>query len=508
MACISRREKCLDQGHLNPIRVPPIERTVRDRLAQLEIDVEELKMQLRAVSGSSIASTDGDGFETDPQPLPTASQTNGGYLPEQTPSLALEHLPGLENTDYDPWSTSSKSNHPLQTPTMITTAVCSDERWTEPNPNHVDIPATILPERVTKDLQIHHAFTFLVFRSQDLQLRIQMATPLFGVLSALHNGIASQTTFEQEVNFAGSHGSPYDIVNVAQLMALSSTDTTFNSTVASMVQRLILSDDEYTESIKGLHCALRQGSLYTEQGQTILGWKTFRRAIHQAQVLGLQKSRRSREESFIWWSLYSLDRTCSLRLGLPYAIVDSHCNMTYGSTTISDQDSKGAGVLMARLGYLAGRVIDHQQRKDQSEEDKLDEVAQLDQILSDSIAKISSHLNPTDAFGSVGGPLHPPLPVNGGRIRGLLSYQEIQFALFFPYMLKSIEHPQYIPHRHRCIQAARMFLNVYQQSRYSALRDHPVPMYKSFDLVACAATLTLMMGLLLSQGLQREIGTR
>lgn len=87
--------------------------------------------------------------------------------------------------------------------------------------------------------------------------------------------------------YAFDKGHPASLASV--LLCVGSTgdrDATLRS--LALVERWVLSDDEYACSLEGLECALISGMLYNDRGQPRRAWLTLRRAYTFAQLMVCQ----------------------------------------------------------------------------------------------------------------------------------------------------------------------------------------------------------------------------
>jgi hypothetical protein len=278
-------------------------------------------------------------------------------------------------------------------------------------------------------------------------------------------------------------GSAFDVAEVAHVLA-SVPNNAIADRLLLLVDRFIIADQECMKSLKGLQCALRQGFAYSNSGQMSQAWHAFRRAIVFAQAQGLHRQRKNTESENAWWALFSLDRSFSLILAVPYAIADDRCNMKFNGGDL-DQDTTTDGFIL-RLSRISGKVIDHLQSHVSSTVQEIGE--ELSRLALEIPTSITSAPEIIHQLGHVSTAV-------GARqvIHCALTLHQTDIALHLPYMLKFPRNVLFEPFRDRCVQASRKFLCMYHQFR------HPSNTYaaycRMYDHVACTAAVVLLLGI-------------
>ncbi|KAF8856413.1 hypothetical protein BDZ45DRAFT_476265 [Acephala macrosclerotiorum] len=124
-----------------------------------------------------------------------------------------------------------------------------------------------------------------------------------------------------------------------------------------LVERLVLSEPAWLQTIHGLECLLLLAKVYTDAGQPRRSWCLFRQGLNMAQLMGLYRYQQQDPKSYmIWTALYLGDRFASLLLGLPYGVNDAHFVQPVVANT-------GEGDFLPhqfthRCATIAGKIMD------------------------------------------------------------------------------------------------------------------------------------------------------
>jgi hypothetical protein len=258
-----------------------------------------------------------------------------------------------------------------------------------------------------------------------------------------------------------------------------------------LVDRWIVSDDEYMGTLEGLECSILQAKVYADLGQARRAWLTFRRAIGFAQLMGLHRNRNgSLERESIWWSLYQGDKLFSLMLGMPYAIHDEHCNMELNGQSI---DVFNSLAFIAKVAQFAGKVIDRNQA---TRESSFSSLMDLDQEMNTyATTKLPPDWQNITSFSESIDAIEWQ-----GKILSMMCFHQTRVYLHMPFMLKSITNSGYEYCRDACLGGARELLRLYHM-----LRAPGTPLYacKAVDFVGFTAAVLVVLGLL---GYGRTVG--
>jgi len=260
----------------------------------------------------------------------------------------------------------------------------------------------------------------------------------------------------------------------------------------SVVDQLIIADDEYAGSCDGLELIILIAKTHVNLGQPRKGWLFLRRGIAFGQLIGLQPDRTMMTEKpgdsterreNVWWSLYMLDRYISLLLGLPYALNDI--------PTIKEASEKcidPTGRYQRKIAMIVGNIIDRNQASSNS---SLPLTLEIDQNL-ENVAQIMTD----DWWNTESDHSAQTLKIEESFCRQgtQLWHYQIKAFLHLPFMLQSATDCRYEYNRHACLDAARQMIH-----RYSAIRltdDGAYFACKVMDFQVFNAVVLLLLGLL------------
>jgi hypothetical protein len=311
-------------------------------------------------------------------------------------------------------------------------------------------------------------------------------------------GTREAASIEQFATRVLSHGTPCEVGMLVLLLGACTEGDVLDQCLA-LVDRWIISDDDYMGTLEGLECALLQGKIYADIGQARRSWLAFRRGLTLAQLMGLHRNHSlsiSRES--IWWSLYGADRLTSLMLGMPYGIPDAHCNLDFMGQPL--HKSMHPVAFFAKIAYFAGKVVDRSQGLQEATY-----ASALD--LEDELNKYANQMPP--GWWDVG-PMVAFEDSNAAyewqeKVLGQMAFHQIKAYLHMPFMLKSASNQVYDimskstsnsgydSSRRACIDGSREMLRLYHM-----LRAEGTPLYecKAVDFVGFTACILLVLGLM------------
>jgi hypothetical protein len=249
------------------------------------------------------------------------------------------------------------------------------------------------------------------------------------------------------------------------------------------VEKTIVSDDEYLSTIDGLECAMLQAKSYSDIGQAKKSWRIFRRAISNAQLMGLPRNHSfSPAAEGIWWSLFMGDRLTSLMLGVPYAVQESHMDMRFAGKDLWECTNQEA--FMFQIAVLAGRVID---RMLSSKPDSIAEVLDLDAQLDKMAQKVDKD------FWNVppGSSIKTAKQLVDWQVQLLqqMCYHQVRVYLHLPFMLQSATNSRYEYSRKTALESARTMLKLYHTLRFAGFAVYQC---KVIDFLGFTADLVLV----------------
>ncbi|KAF4631203.1 hypothetical protein G7Y89_g6919 [Cudoniella acicularis] len=260
----------------------------------------------------------------------------------------------------------------------------------------------------------------------------------------------------------------------------------------NLVDHFVISDDDYSGSIAFVDLIAMHAKCLVNLCKISKSWSYFRRAISNAQLLGLHQNQNigieeqdasSQRRKDGWWSLNILDRYTSLLLGLPYA-----ATLELHEVDINDIDPRSdvCTVLYHRqLAVIAGIVIDRNQKPNPSLsstieiERKLDEVASMlpESWWNDEALTPRSQLDAEIFY---------------KRLMSRHWASQIRIFLHLPFAFKSYTESQFEYNRLACFDAVRKASRLYQILRED--REAAFHMCNILDFSGFLAALILLLG--------------
>lgn len=186
-------------------------------------------------------------------------------------------------------------------------------------------------------------------------------------------------TLEEFASYVFSKGHP---CLVALLLVFFAQATYELDTYVGVVERCIVSNDEYAGSDAGLLCLLALGSCYINT-RPCRAWIIFRKAISLVQLrdVGHSGTKRSSRLDVIFWQLLIADKQISLLIGAPY-MMPRHFYALDSSITAETPLNIA---FPRRLAVLTGHVIDCVQG---AEEPNLRKVLEVEEQIDTFLATL------------------------------------------------------------------------------------------------------------------------
>ncbi len=260
----------------------------------------------------------------------------------------------------------------------------------------------------------------------------------------------------------------------------------------TVVDQLIIADDEYGGSCDCLELIVLVAKTHVNSGQPRKGWLLLRRGIALAQLIGLHPDRTmmvERSDSSMgkrenaWWSLYMIDRYISLLLGLPYALSDSPA-----VKAASEKCTDATGKYQRQIAMIVGNIIDRNQT---SSSPSLPLTLEIDQNLENAARIMTDDWWDIESAQSA-----QAITVQESFCRKGTQLWHFQTKAFLhlPFMLQSATDRRYEYNRHACLDAARQMIHRYHLFR---LDDDGVYFTcKIMDFQVFNAVVLLQLGLL------------
>ncbi|KAK8000783.1 hypothetical protein PG990_013383 [Apiospora arundinis] len=253
----------------------------------------------------------------------------------------------------------------------------------------------------------------------------------------------------------------------------------------------VSTQDRLVGSIEGLECIMLESTFYANDGKLRLGWSACRRALHQAQLMGLHQSTKNphypfldpkskAEPSALWVRIIHRDRSLSLLLGLPSGSADK----TVVSEPMISQDTP-----LGRLERLHCDIMGSLLERRETRSMDLGLSQRLDKELQRAARILPSKWWLTPSFST---------PAKNDqntywdikRLIAHMSHYNILNQIHLPYMLRASSDQAYEYSRMTCVNASREIL-----SRFAVLQHFNTIAYccRTPGFLALMAALTLIL---------------
>ena len=480
--CFARGSRCIDQENAESDIVVDHRKNLRERVARLEALIETLVEDKSEKHAAEALRSLGSLDHFPPTPHSEEAPSDNGNAPIPVLSLFDNAVLSRADTQHSgsisgpsPGQHSNLSSPPQQLTTNMT--------YTSPKVDGVNAPSS--PLKIKNDRTRQALMSILPSYAKLLSI-LKSNHHAWAVFQRKCPGTRGNATIEEFTTRVMAKGTPCELGLLVLLMGASKEGDLLDQCIA-LVDRWILSDDEYIGTLEGLECAILMGKIYADIGQARKSWLCFRRGLTFAQLMGLHRNHAlSIPRESIWWSLYGADRLTSLMLGMPYGIPDGHCNLDFMGQSILT--SLGPLVFFAKIAFFAGKVVDRSQGL---QEATYSSALDLEQELNNYAAQLPAE------WWSVQ-PLIDCDDANVAyewqeKVLGQIAFNQIKAYLHMPFMLKSTNQQGYDPSRKACIDGSREMLGLYHM-----LRAEGTPLYecKAVDFVGFTACILLVLGLL------------
>ncbi|KAF2280874.1 uncharacterized protein EI97DRAFT_389003 [Westerdykella ornata] len=498
--CFARGSRCIDQEHANPDIVVDHRKNLRERVSRLEALVDSLleEKSERTCSQTETSSSRTPHLVTRDTfpPTPHSSEACSAILsePQPKPQRAASdrghHIPII--------SAFEDSLNDMKTKLK--------GRMDQASPLGKEAPNTVAEHRYTitcknpEDIMDEGSARFKAKRDRAKAGLLSILPPYDQLLRILNSNDGWWQTWRRKCSGTSEPNQSLgdfatkaladDNIGAIGLVALavgiSSDDEVEAEKYIEAVDRFVMFDDEYAATLEGMECLILKAKWYADVGQPRRAWISQRKGLLYAQLMGLHRQRTaSAPHESIWWSLYHGDRFLSLLLGLPYAIQDSHCDLTLPD--LGNGPYIAPLIFMNKVAVLAGKVID---RNQSVAEQSFAWALQLDQELED----LWKRLDPAWLEYSE---LMADIENNAAELRERLMaqivYHQIRVYLHLPFMLKSQTNPRFSFSRNACVNGSREVLRLYQALRTGEVQ----PLYecKAIDFIGFTAAVLIVLGL-------------
>ena len=314
-------------------------------------------------------------------------------------------------------------------------------------------------------------------------------------------GAGSHSTFNEFVVKTKATGNAPQLAKALLCISISLQETPINvdakynmsnaqdltSQYMSVVDDLVLSNDELASTLDGIECMILQAKTDSNNGRVRRAWVTFRRGISFAQLLGLHlrpaaHSKQSKEniqrKQSIWKALYMCDRYMSLLLGLPYGVSDSHVNVIEPQRAEDDY--------LFRLSGVIGHIVDRNQTL--SSNNTLTATVEIEGEMTELASTMPSSWWALDIR-------QEDLPAQlYTRILPQFWHHQTRTLLHLPFMLKATTDLRYSYNKIAALESARAMISLYRIFR--PIQGFASLVCKIIDFQAFTAAMLLVLNFL------------
>ncbi|KAH8892575.1 hypothetical protein GQ53DRAFT_719006 [Thozetella sp. PMI_491] len=231
---------------------------------------------------------------------------------------------------------------------------------------------------------------------------------------------------------------------------------------------LVCNRDEFMETAEGLECVILQGLYQANSGSVRQAWRTFRRAIVIAQLMGMHRRRpdyaahyidpsSQADPNFMWFRIVQTERFLSLLLGLPQGSHD---------VSVSGEAAMGPdGQDLERLERLhcsiASRILDRNEHDSYSE--RITVTREIDMEVQKAAKAMPTRWWLMPNLAGITQDL--VLFWTAWRIAGQMFHYYLLVQLHLPYLLRTADAHDHGYSRITCVTSSREVL-----TRFNALR--------------------------------------
>jgi len=486
--CFARGSRCVDQEHAENDVIVDHRKNLRERVARLESILDtmlEEKSETKAVevlrSMGSVSS------RVPPTPSSQGSPLNAEVGGVSSTEVGLEHTNAPVMMLFDNAVLARPQGQQQGQPLNMGNTVVNLDGSANKSSTYEYITRDVSNSQAnSKANQTRQALLSTLPSYKELMETLRANEQWWTLLGRKCQGTRGGETIEQFTNRVLARGTPCELGSLVICYGICSEGDIIDKCLY-MIDRYIISDDEYMGTLEGLECSILQSKVYADIGSARRSWLTFRRAIGFAQLMGLHRNRAgSPERDSIWWSLYEGDKLISLMLGMPHAISDRHCNLEVNGQSIDNVHN--AKTFVAKVAQFAGKVIDRNQA---IQESTFSSAMDLDQEMDHYAAKM-----PAD-FWAIEPYMTAPDTVAAvewqEKILTILCYHQTKVYLHMPFMLKSTANSGFEYSRDACFNGAREMLRLYHILRAPG---NPTYACKAIDFIGFTASVLVVLGLL------------
>lgn len=251
-----------------------------------------------------------------------------------------------------------------------------------------EVPVTISRAQYNKSKSIIAALLQLLPTPDDLEIILENSQEWWAIWRTMFPHITDRRciTIKESVSHSLRSEKPAEIAKIMLCIALSinqlpqdfdwgkvsmkESRSDLMERYISVVDKLIISDDEIAATIDGLECMILEAKYHINLGRPRRSWLLYHRAIAFGQLLGLHRLslRRPKQpdaeyyrQLMVWTHLVMGDRYLSLVLGLPYSVAETFVKSTILEAAVIAQDTAKGEAHLARMAPLMTKLIDRNQ---------------------------------------------------------------------------------------------------------------------------------------------------
>lgn len=260
---------------------------------------------------------------------------------------------------------------------------------------------------------------------------------------------------------------------------------------ACIIEKHILSNDEYVGTLEGLECLVLLTKLDSNDGKPRKTWLASRRGLSFALMMGIHRAPKWKatpvdptigiRRKMVFMGLFQNDRYYSLLLGLPYAVGNNQCDL---EKIVEGMDSHFKGMdlsLMVGLSRLGGDLIDRNQNPELI---SLEATMKLERDLDVLAAKLPNLSNITDTSAYSFDELYR-------HVLSRFFFHNVRSHLHLPFLVNPSNDPRLEFSRHAALDSAREMIKSYRALRTHAVNGFCACKVVDFQVLTAAAMLAL-----------------
>ncbi|CAI6341669.1 unnamed protein product [Periconia digitata] len=496
--CFARGSRCVDQENADPDIVVDHRKNLRERVSRLEALVDSLleeKTEKSVSDVTSISSKPPNPINKDAYPpTPLSSKASSAIVQDAQRSQLDQghHVPILSVFEAALNDAEERIKARMGPPRQGSTpkpADVEDDRFTVSYKNESDVMDGSSQRQMAKKEQARQALLAMLPPQPQLNNILNSNSDWWATWRRKCSGTCSaqNETLAQFASKALNGGNIAALGTVVLGVGICFDEEREVDKYLDAVDRWVLADDEYAATLEGMELLILKAKWFADVGQPRRAWLAYRKGLMYTQLMGLHRKRtNSAAHESIWWSLYHGDRFLSLLLGLPYGILDAHCDLTLPEIS-TDGPYIPPLVFMNRVSTLAGKVIDRNQGVHQQ---SFAWALQIDQELEDLYKQLDPEWLEYSA-------LLADVEKNAAdiheKIMTQVVYNQIRVHLHLPFMLKSQTNTRFSYSRTACLSGSREVLRLYQALRAGVVQ----PLYecKAVDFIGFTSAVLVMLGI-------------